>query len=61
MSIDAKARQLLDRRCRQNLLAAHRLVTAGEYATDLMPGSQQGGQTFRGNIGGAHEQDAHKL
>ena len=33
--------QLLDRRCGQYLLAAYRLITAGEYSANLMPGVQR--------------------
>ena len=54
-------RQLFDRRGRQDLLAAHRLIAAGKYRADLVPGVQQGLQAGSGNIRGAHEQDTHDI
>ena len=53
--------QLLDRRCGQDLLAAHGLVAAGKDTADLVPGVQQGGQAFGSDVRSSHKQDAHKL
>ena len=54
-------RHFLDRGCGEHLLAAHRLVAAGVYAADVMPGGIQSLQALGGNVRCAHEQNAHYL
>ena len=49
----------LDRRCGQDLLAAHRLIPAGVNAADLMSGRVKRFQTLGGDIRRSHEQNAH--
>ena len=51
----------LDRRGREHLFAAHRLVAPGVYRADVMPGGIQGFQALGGNVRRAHEQNAHQL
>ena len=52
-------RQLFDRRSGEDLLAAHRLILAGEHAAYLMPCFQNGSQAGGGNVRRAHKQNAH--
>ena len=51
----------LHRGCGEHLLAAHRLIAPGVHRADVVAGGIQGLQALRGDIRGAHEQNAHQL